>query len=136
MFFGEYQVRFQKEKNRLALPAKIRNQIKGEEVVLSQGFDGCIFGYEKGEWQKFTNRELTGSVTEKRSRQIRRHLFSGAAIVNYDGQGRTVIPQNLIDYAHLNQEVAIIIGAGDHFEIWSNQEWQQYLANNKKEVWE
>lgn len=136
MFFGEYQVRFQKDKNRLALPAKIRNQIKGEEVVLAQGFDGCIFGYEKGEWQRFTKKELSGSVTEKRSRQIRRHLFSGAAIVNYDTQGRTVIPQNLVNYANLSDDQAIIIGAGDHFEIWNSRQWQKYLTESKKEVWE
>ncbi|MDD3679687.1 MAG: division/cell wall cluster transcriptional repressor MraZ [Candidatus Shapirobacteria bacterium] len=135
MFFGEYQVSFQKEKNRLALPAKVRNQIKGEEVVLAQGFDGCIFGYEKGEWQKFTNRELAGSVTEKKSRQIRRHLFSGAAVVSYDSQGRTVIPQNLVNYANLIDSLATIIGAGDHFEIWNNQEWKKYLETNKQEVW-
>jgi len=135
VFFGEYQVRFQKEKNRLALPAKIRNQIKGEEVVLSCGFDGCIFGYEKGEWQRFTKKELSGSVTERRSRQVRRHLFSGAAIINYDAQGRAVIPQNLVDYANLAGEQVTVIGTGDHFEIWNSQEWQKYLIENKKEVW-
>jgi len=136
VFFGEYQVRFQKEKNRLALPAKIRNQIKGEEVVLSCGFDGCIFGYEKGEWQKFIKKELSGSVTEKRSRQVRRHLFSGAAIISYDSQGRTVIPQNLVDYADLVGDQITVIGAGDHFEIWNKEKWQKYLTENKKEAWE
>lgn len=135
MFFGEYQIRFQKEKNRLALPAKIRNQIKGEEVVLTQGFDGCIFGYEKGEWQKFTQKELSGSVTDKRSRQIRRHLFSAATIANYDAQGRTVIPQNLVDYADLSDDFVTVVGAGDHFEIWDSQKWQEYLTESKKEIW-
>ncbi len=136
MFFGEYQVRFQKDKNRFALPVKIRNQIKGEEVVLSQGFDGCVFGYEKDEWEKFTHQELSGSVTEKKSRQIRRHLFSAATVVNYDPQGRTVIPQNLVNYANLTDSSATIIGAGDHFEIWNDQEWQKYLEKIKEEVGE
>jgi len=136
VFFGEYQISFQKEKNRLALPARIRNQIKGEKVVLAQGFDGCIFGYEKNEWEKFAKKELSGSVTDKKSRQIRRHLFSAAAIVGYDSQGRTVIPQNLVNYANFTTESVIIIGAGDHFEIWNSQKWQKYLDDSKKKVWE
>jgi len=134
MFFGEYTISFYKEKNRLALPAKIRCQIKGGELVLSKGFDGCIFGYEKEEWEKSRRKELDVPVTEAKARQIRRYLFSGAAMIEYDNQGRTVIPQPLVDYASLDSDEVMVIGAGDHFEIWNKTEWQKYLKNTEKEI--
>lgn len=134
MFFGEYFISFRKKKNRLALPAKIRNQIKGDEVVLSKGFDGCIFGYEKEEWKKSTQKELEVPITNPEARQIRRHLFSGATITEYDNQGRTVIPQPLVDYAQLDEEEIAIIGAGDHFEIWNKNAWREYLKNTDQKI--
>jgi len=134
MFFGEYTISFYKNKNRLALPAKIRCQIKGDKLVLSKGFDGCIFGYEEGEWEKSSRKELNVPITETRARQIRRYLFSGAAIIEYDSQGRTVIPQSLVNYAGLDDDELIVIGAGDHFEIWNKSKWQKYLKNTEKEI--
>ncbi len=126
VFFGEYLISFSKEKNRLALPAKIRKQTEGKEIILTRGFDGCVSGYGKKAWQKSANQQLEIPITEKRGRNIRRYLFSRATMVKYDQQGRTVIPQPLADYAQLESRV-VVIGAGDHFEIWNQNKWQKYL---------
>ena len=126
MFFGEYSISFTKEKNRLALPAKIRKQITGDEIVLTRGFERCILGYARNEWEKSAKKQIEIPITEKRGRKIRRYLFSGTMVSSYDPQGRVVVPQPLVDYADLGN-LAIIIGAGDHFEIWNKNKWEKYL---------
>jgi MraZ protein len=126
MFLGEYKHNLTKG-NRLALPSKIRAVIKGEEVVLAKGFEHCILGYEKSSWEKMAETELIKPVSEKEARKIRRQLFSGASLLEIDPQGRLVLPKNLLDYAEAGNEV-LVIGAGDHFEIWTVANWKKYLS--------
>jgi len=133
MFLGTYPVSFSKDKNRLALPAKIRNELSGQAAVLTRGFEGCILGYDKREWEKSVNRELETPITEERGRDIRRYLFSAAAIVKFDRQGRIVIPTMLADYAQLAEKL-VVVGAGDHFEIWEESLWKKHL-NKINQAW-
>ena len=49
-------------------------------------------------------------------------VFSQAEEVDCDKQGRFVVPTYLRDYAGITEEI-VIIGAGDHFEIWDKDEW-------------
>jgi MraZ protein len=52
-------------------------------------------------------------------------MFSGASETNIDSQGRIVIPGNLKDYAKIDKK-AVVIGAGDHIEIWDFDTWEDY----------
>ena len=128
MFLGEYQHNLTKG-NRLALPSKIRSEIEANEIVLARGFEKCILGYQKSTWEEISKTELVKPVSEVEARRIRRQLFSGAILIEVDQQGRVVVPKNLLDYAKIKNE-AIIIGAGDHFEIWEKAVWQQYQEEN------
>ncbi len=74
--------------------------------------------------------ELTKPVSEEEARRIRRQLFPGAVLVEIDQQGRVVVPRNLLAYAKVETK-AIVIGAGDHFEIWEETNWQNYKENGK-----
>jgi len=41
-----------------------------------------------------------------------------------DAQGRVVLPKSLLTYSGLQEESgAMLIGAGDHFEIWDKDSW-------------
>ncbi len=91
MFVGEYQIKFL-GKGRVALPKKIRNLLSGERVVFTRGFEKCIFGYEKKVWEASSRQQLEAPVTEEKGRAVRRYLFSGAMVAQFDGQGRVVYP--------------------------------------------
>ena len=54
MFIGEYQHSID-SKNRLALPAKFRNELKGG-LVITRGLDNCLFIFTKKDWQKLINK--------------------------------------------------------------------------------
>lgn len=124
MLLGEYKPSFT-GKNRLALPKKLREQITGNEIILTKGFEKCIFGFDKKVWEETAKLELQKPISSVEGREIRRQMFAGAESVEFDDQGRFVIPETLIKYSGIGEEITII-GAGDHFEIWSSKEWTNY----------
>ena len=128
MFLGEYKHSLTKG-NRLALPSKIRSEIKANEIILTRGFETCVLAYQRSTWEEISKTELAKPVSEEEARKIRRQLFPGAVLVEIDQQGRVVVPKNLLDYAKIKTEV-VVIGAGDHFEIWKESDWQKYKEEN------
>ena len=54
-----------------------------------------------------------------------RFVFGSAAELEYDKQGRVLIPVPLREYASLDKQ-AVIVGAGDHVEIWSREKYDYY----------
>ena len=55
----------------------------------------------------------------------RRSIFYSLVYLEIDEQGRFVIPKSLLDYCQL-KEKTVVIGVGDHFEIWDQAAWQKY----------
>ncbi len=131
MLLGEYKHNLTKG-NRLTLPSKIRNEVGGNEIVLAKGFEACILGYQKSVWEEMAKAELIKPLSEAEGRRIRRQLFSGAVLAEIDQQGRLVIPANLLKHAGIKVK-GLIIGAGDHFEVWENKRWQEYFEKINKE---
>ena len=126
MFLGEYATRFTGI-GRVILPKKLRESLTSEIIILSRGFEGCVFGFDEKTFEEEARKQLEISATEERARYLRRYLFSGSVPAELDSQGRFVIPSALLTYANLKQEV-VIIGAGDHFEIWNTQNWAKHLT--------
>ena len=127
MFLGEYRTKFT-GRGRVILPKKIRSGLSDGQIVLSRGFENCVWGFSKEDFEKEAKKQLELPVTEERAREVRRFLFSGSIEVELDAQGRFVIPAGLLGYASLNvNKEVIIIGAGDHFEIWESIRWGKLL---------
>lgn len=113
---GEYAHTIDK-KNRMFLPAKIRDGI-GEKIIMIKSLSAkCIALYPESEWEKFE--EKLDSIPDVSGSDVVRRIYSSLAEVQTDPQGRILIPQNLCDYAELEKNV-VVIGAGKHAEIWSD----------------
>jgi len=112
-------------KNRLALPAKLRKEISGDRLVLAIGFEECILGFEEKKWEEATAVDLATALSDKQGRDLRRKMFSQAEVVELDSQGRIVVPESLTSDRELKEEI-VVIGAGDHFEIWNKKQWEDY----------
>jgi len=124
MFLGEYQPNIT-EGSRIALPKKLREQINGEDVILSKGFEKCIFVYDKEDWVSEAQKQIENPITDAKTRELKRYMYSGATETTIDSQGRVVLPNNLKDYAQIDKKT-IVIGAGDHVEIWDIENWSEY----------
>lgn len=126
LFLGEYDHALD-DRGRVTLPKKIRHEIKEGEVILAKGFEPCIFGFDKGSWEREASKHLDTPVTDSKGRQLRRYLFAAAEKVEIDKLGRILLPAQLKEYAGVARDV-VVIGAGDHFEIWDTDRWGSYAA--------
>jgi transcriptional regulator MraZ len=124
MFLGEFEHNMD-DKGRLAVPARFREGL-GDGVVITRGFDRCLMGFPRLTWEQLAQQVSSLSLGQSDARNIRRLLFSGAADVQLDRQGRILIPQNLREYAGLGEQV-IVTGLNTHFEIWSDTRWREVL---------
>lgn len=132
MFLGEYQPNMT-EGSRIALPKKLRDQIAGDEVIMSRGFEKCIFVYAKEDWVLEAEKQVENPITDLKTRDIKRYMYASATETGIDVQGRLVLPGNLKDYAEINKKTAVI-GAGDHIEIWDASLWQEHLDKISAEL--
>jgi len=130
MFVGQY-LHSLEAKGRLAIPKKFREEL-GEKAVLTKGLDGCLFLFPVNKWQEFTQRLSQMSLTKRDSRSFARFLTYSAAEVEFDQQGRVLIPDHLRRFGGMNKEV-VIAGALQRVEIWDRKRFDQYLARVEKE---
>lgn len=129
VFFGENQVSFSAP-GRIVLPKKLRELLKGNIFILTKGFDFCLAGFDKEDWENRAKELLGVSLLEKENLEKRRFLFSSAVYLEIDDQGRFVIPKALLEYAGLTNK-AVVVGVGDHFEIWTVERWKKYSKQLK-----
>jgi MraZ protein len=124
VFLGEFEHTID-DKGRVAVPARFREEIS-EGLVLTRGFERCLQVFPKAVWQSLAERISALSLGNEEARNLRRLLFSGAAEVDFDRQGRILIPHNLREYASLREQV-VIAGLNTHFELWSHERWNDVL---------
>lgn len=129
MFLGTYKTYFS-GKNRLILPKKFRKELEPETVLyLVKGLDGEIWGFNSIEWLKEAEKRLNIPLTETKGRILRRRFFSQAEECLLDTQGRFIVPPELSASAGLKKDI-LIIGAGDHLEIWDGQKYKSEITKN------
>jgi MraZ protein len=134
MLLGEHEHSLD-DKNRLTLPAKLREQL-GDHVVVTRGMDGCLYVYARDEWDTLAARIRGLDSLSADSRQVQRHFFGNATPAGLDKQGRVVIPALLLEREGIGREVTVT-GVYDHLEIWDRAKWaaqQQAVEGSAEDV--
>ena len=121
MLLGEHEHALD-EKNRLTLPARLRDQL-GDRVVVTRGLDGCLYVYAAAEWAKLAERVGALDPLSREARTMQRFFFASAMDAELDKQGRIVIPAGLLESAGIGREVTVA-GIYDHLEIWDRAAWR------------
>lgn len=129
MFIGEYKHNLD-AKGRLAVPAKFRALLKSGAVV-TKGLDSCLFLYPKKEWEKLAKKLASLPISKANTRAFARLMLAGAAAVDFDNQGRIVLPDYLRKFANLNKQ-AVVAGLYDRLEIWDEKAWEDYKAGTEQ----
>jgi MraZ protein len=125
MLLGEYEHTID-DKNRLTLPAKFRQEF-ADGIVVTRGFDGCLFAYTRRDWERIVQTRLAEiDQLSKEGRRLHRHFFSGAAEADLDKQGRVMLPAALIKHAELGREV-VVAGVHERLEIWDRAAWRSEI---------
>jgi MraZ protein len=131
MYLGKFKTDFS-GKNRLVLPKKYRKELGNEDrFYILLGPNGEIWGFDVSNWQKIVENVLNLPLFTKDGRDSRRTFFSNADECVLDSQGRFVLPIEFVSSAKLAGEI-LLIGAGDHFEIWNPNIWDQVTKEIEK----
>lgn len=125
MLIGEYRTKLQ-EKNRTALPKKFREELK-DDLILTRGYEGCLIVIDKDRWAKLIKVIEKRPLTNIDVRNTKRFLVGGAVEIEMDKQGRFVLPEVLIEYAHLENEL-VFVGIQDWLEIWDMDSWNTKIS--------
>ena len=129
MLIGEFKHNLD-SKNRLTIPARLRVEL-GEKPVLTRGLDGCLFIYPNRDWQLFSEKINNLPLGQKKARDFKRFILSGASEIEIDEMGRILIPVPLKKYAKLGKSI-VIIGVQDRIELWDEDIWDKYIAESEK----
>ncbi len=123
MFYGTHEHTVD-GKNRLTLPAKFREGL-GSEVVLVRGIDHNVDVHPRASWDANVERVAALDPLTREAREMKRFFFPGASAAEVDKQGRVLLPPEHAQ--RLGKDVAVL-GMHDHIEIWSRSEWAAHLA--------
>lgn len=123
MFVGEFTHNLD-SKSRISLPARFRDSLGGECVV-TRGLDKCLWIYPRTDWEKLASKISSLPITSKNARSFSRFILSGAIESHTDKVGRISIPGFLRDYSGIKNK-AVVTGAYDHIEVWSEDEWKSF----------
>ena len=130
MFLGEYRHNLD-EKNRLAVPSKFRQDLKGG-LIVTKGLDNCLFVYPKKQWNEWAEKLSKLPISQAKSRAFLRMMLGGAMEMTLDKQGRIVIPDYLVEYGKLSKQI-VLAGLYDRIELWNAEEWKKYKSKTEKD---
>jgi len=130
MLFGGFDHKIDK-KGRVFIPSAFREEL-GESFIICKGIYGkrCLCVYSKDEWKNLV--EKIGTLPGTKSSTVKRFLYDGAFNVDFDTQGRILVPPALREYAQFDTEVHII-GMDTNLEIWDATQWSAESENNTLE---
>jgi MraZ protein len=123
MFLGTYLVSVTSGK-RISIPSIFRQNL-GKELILSQWYEECLVLVSKSSLNTLLSRVTggKGSIIEP-IRKTEHFIFASSYEVEPDEQGRIVIPDRLVAYAKLKEQI-YFLGVGDRVEIWNKETWEE-----------
>lgn len=124
MLIGSYHHQLD-QKNRFRVPTKFKAFL-GENLVITKGSNKCLYlmtaeAMEKNVFEKMQNVSMFDETLQKSFRL----LLSSAHEVEFDSQGRALLPAALKAHANITKNV-VFVGVGSRVEIWAEEEWIAY----------
>jgi MraZ protein len=118
----------------LTLPREVRLQLEPssrQRLYATPGPDVCLWLHTAAELDRLGDRLDHAAGSTARTRKAARVCFSQTEACAVDREGRFVVPERLAQYAGLEQE-AVLLGVGNHLELWDAQRWQEYTQTQEK----
>lgn len=128
MFIGEYSHSID-AKGRMAIPVKMRAKLS-DGAVVTRGLDNCLFVYPKNEWEKLAEKLASLPISDTKARAFSRLMLAGAMELEFDKQGRVLLPSYLREFASLKGD-AIVAGLYNRIEIWNEASWKEYKTKTE-----
>jgi MraZ protein len=123
MFFGQYHTSLN-DQGQLALPAHFRQALTGGAIV-TQGFDRNLLVLPVEAFQGIFQRIKTVNLANPSARLLLRMFLGSASEAALDEGGNISIPENLREFANLDESEVVMVGQGDYCEVWAPALWHK-----------
>jgi division/cell wall cluster transcriptional repressor MraZ len=125
------------EKGRVKLPTKMQRALgfdpdagKREPFYLWFSPWRCFVAFPKAVWRKAVAEVLEGPVLHLSTMDRSRRLAGFAEQVDWDNQGRFVIPYRLRQLAEWKEgEEIVLVGCGNRMELWRRSDYEKFGAD-------
>ncbi len=125
---GKYPAKLD-DKNRLFVPAKLRNELSGDFYVTLGVNCGhrCLTVYTAADWDTLGKNYNALPISQRSAATSL--IFMNATECTPDKQFRFTLTQNLLDYAGIAKDV-MIVGRAGQAEIWDVEEFTAFETEN------
>lgn len=132
MLLGTYSAKLA-ENHRTSIPSQLKKDL-GQELVLAKWYEECLVLVSKQAFNALLERIVgKNNLVTNPVRGSEHFIFTGAYEIDSDDQGRIVIPESLIKYSHLTDEI-YFLGVGDRVEIWNKSLWDKKIETVVKDA--
>lgn len=134
LFLSSFQNKIDK-KGRVSVPAPFRAVLAAQPyqgiVAYASFVNPCIEACGMERIAKISDRiEELDPFSEERD-AFATTILGGSVQLGFDGEGRIVLPEPLIEVASLS-DMAMFVGKGETFEVWQPKEFAEYSAQARK----
>jgi MraZ protein len=121
-------------KNRLSIPAQIRNQLDverdGTRFYLVPGArPGTLSIYPEKTFRRRHERRPNPEIPHEDLRDYTQVFYSMATLLEADKQGRVLLPERHLRLAGIGHDV-YITGSGDHLDLWNRADYEKFADEN------
>jgi MraZ protein len=125
------------DKNRVFIPRRLqagfdRDAEGRTTVILTRGFEGCLFLFSESGFAEVLDRLTTQAFAGPEERRMQRLFFASSHHVTLDAAGRLLIPEKLKTLVGLEREV-VLVGVIDRVELWPKATWDGFQSQNSDE---
>ncbi|MGI6734752.1 MAG: cell division protein MraZ [Tenericutes bacterium ADurb.Bin239] len=132
-FFGTYYHNLD-AKGRLVVPARFREMLKDlKTLYILQGFEGAISIYPPTAYEAELSFLQAQNFKNAEARAYVRTIYASIEELEVDAAGRITLPVRVLRKYDIGSKV-IVIGVGDHLEIWDEERYLSYEEKARKNL--
>jgi MraZ protein len=116
----------------LTLPRSVCEQLDRplrRTLFLIAGPDASLWLVSADGLDRLADRLEAARSSSGAAQAVRRVCFAESEPAWVDCTGFMTIPEHMVQFAGFERSV-VLVGVGDHFEIWDAQRWQHYLQKH------
>ena len=122
MLIGTYRHSIDAKK-RMRMPSKFKCEL-GANFVITKGTGNNLFVFSEAEFNSLYEKMTAIPLFDVEAQKPVRKFLSSAFEALEDGQGRVLLPKELVSHAGITKNI-VFVGVGNRVEIWAEEVWDK-----------